>query len=115
MATEIIPYFIQNIEVRLVKRNEAFLAGRAIDWHSLSSARFGLSFPDEEIEQPSLRVRDRLRVGLEIDDGDGGTVRILLVRAAVHVGRPERESLAENEFSAMALRPARRFEEARRD
>ena len=32
VATEIVPYFIQNIEVRLVKRNGAFLAGRAIDW-----------------------------------------------------------------------------------
>ena len=47
---------------------------------------------------PPLRVGNRLRVGLEIDDGDGGTVRILLMRATVHVGRSERESLAENEF-----------------
>jgi hypothetical protein len=55
-------------------------------------------FADEEIEQPPLRVEDRLRIGFEINDRDGGTVRIRLMRAAVHVGRPEGESLAENKL-----------------
>jgi len=50
------------------------------------------------MEQPLLWVRNRLRVGFEMDDSDGGTVRVRLMRAAVHGGRPEGESFAENKL-----------------